>query len=221
MGHDRCSVDLQMRFALLVMLLVGCEVPVRSRSFACDTTSDCDGDRVCEQGFCVRPGGGEGEVDAARTGTIDAAPSIDAPAIDADPFSTVAPMCMATGYTSTAGLSSLYRSVGTGKSWLDAQADCSDDVAGATHLIVLSSTAEVSFMASQLGWVGLSDRATEGTFVTVTGETGDQRPFASGQPDNGGGSEDCVQLKSGGRLDDDQCGNSHRYVCECDGRPSI
>lgn len=55
--------------------------------------------------------------------------------------------------------------------------------------------------------------------MTVTGETGDQRPFSSGQPDNGGGNENCVQYKSDG-LDDDQCSNAHRYVCECDGRMS-
>ena len=49
-----------------------------------------------------------------------------------------------------------YRVVTTNKSWLDAQADCKDDVANATHLIVLSSAAENTFMRTKLGWVGLS-----------------------------------------------------------------
>jgi hypothetical protein len=53
--------------------------------------------------------------------------------------------------------------------------------------------------------------------VNVTNEPNDMRPWDSGQPDNGGGDENCVQMKAAG-LDDDQCGNGHRYVCECDGR---
>ena len=126
--------------------------------------------------------------------------------------------CMAKGYTANGTLTSLYRVGANSKSWVDAETECATDVAGATHLVVLSSPAESQFIQTTLGWVGLSDRATEGTFVNVTAEPNDQRPFLSGQPDNGGGDENCVQMKSGG-LDDDQCSNDHVFVCECDGRP--
>jgi hypothetical protein len=142
---------------------------------------------------------------------IDAAPSPDAaPSFLAQ--------CIAKGYTAQTGLGSLYRVVGTAAQFDAARSACAGDVAGATHLVVLTDDVEVAFIKTKLGWVGLSDQKTEGTFVNVTQETPDKRPFLSGQPDNGSGSEDCVQMKSGG-LDDDQCDNQHAYVCECDGRP--
>jgi hypothetical protein len=57
--------------------------------------------------------------------------------------------------------------------------------------------------------------------VTVTGETGDQRPFNAGEPNNGGGNgEDCVAMLPGGLLDDKPCGETKRYICECSGQMS-
>lgn len=204
---------------LVVVALAGCDFPTPSEAYACSTSASCAAGRVCEQGYCVV--GSNTGVDASRIDSrlIDSAILTDAPP-DADPFVAIAMQCVAQGYALVAGANGYYRTVATSASWTSAQADCKDDVAGATHLIVLSTTAEVNYMLTRLGWIGLSDRITENTFVTVTGETGDQRPFSSGQPDNGGsGGEDCVQMKVDG-LDDDQCGNGHRYVCECDGRIS-
>lgn len=205
-----------------VMTLAACDFPTPSEGYACDTTADCDNGRVCTDGYCVVGSMVGSGVDArtdSSTPPIDAPPSAtDAPP-DADPFVTTAMQCVAAGYALVTAPNGYYRVVTTTASWLNAQADCKNDVAGATHLIVLSTTAESTYMVTKLGWIGLSDRTTENTFVTVTAETGDQRPFSSGQPDNGGGDEDCVQYKVDG-LDDDQCGNSHRYVCECDGKSS-
>jgi hypothetical protein len=169
-------------------------------------------------GCGVQLGGGgnkpSADVDAATSPEIDA-PTQTMP--DADPQGVIRAACMAKGYAAANGLTSLYRASTLEKTWIDAEAECAADVVGATHLVVLSSTAESSFIQSRLGWVGLSDRATENLFVNVTAEPNDQRPFLNGQPDNGGGSEDCAQMKQGG-LDDDQCDNSHVFVCECDGR---
>lgn len=200
------------RVILAIGLFGACSFPTPSQDYACHVTADCESGRTCTGGYCVV--GSAGATDAPA-GLVPDAPAADAMP-DADPFAMIAARCMTAGYTTQAP--GLYRSVATGTSWTAAEADCADDVAGATHLVVLSSQAEVTYMATQLGWVGLDDRAAEGTFVTVTGETGDVRPWASGQPDNGGGNEDCAQMKNGGQLDDDQCGNSHRYVCECDGK---
>lgn len=172
----------------------------------------------------VQIGGGRQEQNSAPDA---AASQIDAPSnIDAGGggnqdggMATPFAACMAKGYTAATGLTSLYRVSANDKSWVDAQTECATDVAGATHLVVLSSATESDFIKTKLGWVGLSDRATEGTFVNVTAEPNDYRPWISGQPDNGSGNENCVQMKAGG-LDDDQCGNAHVFVCECDGRPS-
>ena len=36
-----------------VLLLAGCSFPTPSEQYACVTTADCEGARVCDQGFCV------------------------------------------------------------------------------------------------------------------------------------------------------------------------
>lgn len=201
------------RLLVAVVASAGCSFPQPSSSFTCETSDDCDGDRVCDQGFCVL---------GQRVVVPDAA--IDAPPPDADPFAAIEPLCIAAGYTKDPTTGGYYRPVtNTARTWLNAQADCKDDVADATHLIVLSTTAEVTYMDTLLAndaWIGLSDRAAEGTFVTVTGETDDQRPFRPGEPNNGDGGEDCVVMRGNGGLDDVPCGNGFRYICECDGRPS-
>jgi hypothetical protein len=206
----------------LVVVFAACDFPTPSETYACEIDADCESGRVCgPNGYCVVASTGNGGLDArvdSMSAPIDAPAAPDAPP-DADPFVAIAMQCVAQGYTLVAAPNGYYRPVTSSATWLNAQADCKGDVAGATHLIVLSTPAEATYMLTKLGWIGLSDRITENTFVTVTGETGDQRPFSSGQPDNGSGSEDCVQMKNDG-LDDDQCNSTHRYVCECDGRMS-
>jgi hypothetical protein len=196
------------RAILAALALTACTFPQPSAEYSCRVTADCDSGRVCEGGYCV--------VSSGSNGT----PGVDAGPVDADAMG-LAAQCMAAGYTQLPIAGGLYRAVSGARSWLDAQLDCKDDVPGKTHLIVLSTTAEVAYAAAQPGWIGLSDRTTEGVFVTVTGEAGDQRPFDTGQPDNGDASEDCVESRGNGRLNDDQCGLAKPYVCECDGRPSM
>ncbi len=202
-----------MRLAALVLVLGGCGFPLRSEALVCQVDLDCKGGRTCEGGFCV--GGADPDPDAGVS--EDSATDSTLPP-DADPFEAIAAACTAAGYTPVTGTTSLFRDVPTGASWTAAEADCENDVDGATHLIVLSSQAEVTLMAAKRGWVGLFDNDTN-LFTSVTGEPNDLRPFAGGQPDNGNGNENCVQYKDNNGLDDDQCNNSHRYVCECDGLP--
>lgn len=201
------------RFLLLgVALVAACGFPHPSDAYTCKDDGDCDGGRTCsDQGFCVFD-------DVATDAAVDAAP--DAPTIDADPFAATRAQCLAAGYVMEATTGGLYRSVNGNLSWSNAEADCANDVTGATHLIVPAGPAEVAYMKTQLGWVGYNDRAAEDMWRDVLGNAlvKNTLPWASGRPDNGGGGsdEDCVEMKTGG-LDDDQCGNNNRYVCECDG----
>lgn len=205
-----------MRYALALLALAACDFPTPSEEYACRVTSDCENGRVCEGGYCVI--GSASPVDAAtgsdaNVGGADAAP-------DANNFPAQLAMCMAAGYE-PASNGGYYRLPPNQASWPNAELDCANDVPGATHLVVLSNVTEVQIAATEPGWIGLSDRTTEGTFVTVTGETGDQRPWASGQPDNGSGSEDCARILSSGQLDDDQCNANRFYACECDGKAPL
>jgi hypothetical protein len=203
-------------FVGLIALLCACEFPTRSEGFACEMTSDCDKGRVCDDGYCVKSmaDAGVDSSDASNT-------TIDAPPADADIGTLLATMCPPAGYTQVAGPNGYYRVISAGASWTNAQAACKAHVPGSTHLIVLSTAAEVTYAASQAGtqaWIGLSDIATEGQFVTVTAETG-QTPWSAGEPNNAG-NEDCAIVKSNGQLDDRPCGTGYRYICECDGRAS-
>jgi hypothetical protein len=199
--------------------LIGCEFPSRSERYACETTADCEQGRTCDDGYCVKS-----TIDAGPGKDATDAPQMDAPS-DADLAAILAMNCPPAGYTLAPGPNGYYRTVTTGTSWTNAKAACAADVPGSTHLVVLSTAAEVSYVATQVtgtqvAWIGLSDIATEGQFATVTGETGDQRPWSAGEPNNAGG-EDCAAARSTAQLDDRPCGTGYRYVCECDGRMSL
>ncbi len=205
-----------MRLVLLLALFAACDFPTPSEEYACRVTADCESGRVCETGYCVI-GHTNGPDSSVGAGPSDAA--VDGAVVppDADTFPQVVQQCIAAGYDAASN-GGYYRLPPNPASWVNAEADCANDVVGATHLIVLSNTAEVQIASTEPGWVGLSDRITEGTFVNVTNEANDQRPWASGQPDNGSGAEDCARILSSGQLDDDQCGNNRYYACECDGK---
>ena len=54
-------------------------------------------------------------------------------------------------------------------------------------------------------WVGACDADVEGTWAWVTGEPWSYAPWASGEPNNMSGSEDCVEMYSGDSWNDIWC----------------
>ncbi len=122
-------------------------------------------------------------------------------------------------------------------SWTAAAGDCNDDddaggpYTGFTHLVVLGNETEriglTNGTTPVMGntWIGLGDAVVDGTFVWVTAEptagypmVGMRPPWDGGDPDGGTG-ENCVRLKNDFTLEDRPCGESLRYVCECDAFP--
>jgi Lectin C-type domain len=89
------------------------------------------------------------------------------------------------------------------------------------HVVVLDSDAESlalrNYTTRRGGffWVGISDEATEGTWVTATGKTASYLPWAPGQPD-GGDAHDCAVQNEAGLFFDVACNVSYPTVCECD-----
>ena len=100
------------------------------------------------------------------------------------------------------------------QTWDAAQAIC---VGFGGSLVVIGSQAENDFLAPFIGvdfWIGLNDQVTEGTFAWVNGEAVSFTDFDAGEPNNGGGNQNCVVVFEGGGWDDDQCGDFFRYACE-------
>ncbi len=111
--------------------------------------------------------------------------------------------------------------------WLSANATCVED-GSRTHLIVLSSDAELSAIRAQAldrqFWIGLSDRRDESVFLPVTNEPTifpppSGTPWGNGQPaDVMMGADDCVELSKefGQELETVNCGSARNFICECD-----
>lgn len=79
----------------------------------------------------------------------------------------------------------------------------SEDIAGSPHPDFAS--------------IGFHDLYSEGQYVTIHGQTLAKAGFtlwASGQPDNAGGKENCGSFHKSGRLNDIDCGTKFGFICE-------
>jgi hypothetical protein len=113
--------------------------------------------------------------------------------------------------------------------WTAAKTAC-ENLSPGTHLVTFETAEEAEYVPGALkpqkrGWIGLSDRATEGTFMWVTGEPVLVTYWRASEPSNGGstGNEDCVTTGLPTELwawnDLDCAGGStgtFTYICEAD-----
>jgi hypothetical protein len=113
--------------------------------------------------------------------------------------------------------------------WTAAKTACENLQAGA-HLVTFETAEEAEYVPGALkpqkrAWIGLSDRATEGTFMWVTGEPVMVTNWRNLEPSNGGstGNEDCATTGLSTELwawNDLDCGGGAAgtvtYICEAD-----
>ena len=171
----------------LWLLLGACFDPRYREGSPC--IESCPGDLSCIGGRCVRDGAeGDAGVDAA------ACPE---------------------NYVRNAGTGSSYRVVRTAASQTAAAADCANDGAG-TYLTIPDDDAEnivLDDLATNDTWLGITDAAAEGTWVTVLGTVQTFFRWGENQP-NGGTAENCAFLANA-VWQDVSCALSKPYVCEC------
>jgi hypothetical protein len=67
----RVFVWLALASITVAVAAASCSINHRSTQFECDTTQDCDPGRMCSEGLCVMPGGGDGGIDAKKDGPPD------------------------------------------------------------------------------------------------------------------------------------------------------
>jgi hypothetical protein len=143
---------------------------------------------------------GSAPIDAAS----DGAP-IDV--VDAD--TTIRACLTSPLYATRQGLTSRYREGTTLIGWDAAQEEC---LAEGAHLWVPNTALEAMTLTGD--WVGITDEATEGTYLTVTGVPATYLPWAAGEPD-GGTAENCVR-NADIVFEDRACTDLRDFVCECD-----
>lgn len=171
--------------------------------------------------------GGASPSDAAGD-DVDAAATSDAPdpTLDADPAApdamVVTPIGCPAGYTISGdpALPHRYRfDDSSNRTRTDAIADCADDSVGLTYLAISDSAEENSYLdtisAARAVWLGISDAAAEGTWVTQIGGVQTYLSWDTGQPDNFF-NEDFAVINDGGKWNDVGGSGNQRYVCECD-----
>lgn len=103
------------------------------------------------------------------------------------------------------------------KSWSGASDVCEEHKA---HLATVSSVEENAFLHANLGgansWIGYYQEWYSWDWKWVNGEAGVFEYWDSNQPDNGGWfeEEDCTELRTSSKWNDEQCGTKHWFICE-------
>jgi cysteine-rich repeat protein len=111
--------------------------------------------------------------------------------------------------------STCHASFTASKTWPDAEAAC---VGLGGHLVSIPN-AEVNALAHSLVpsgarvWIGLTDQASEGSFVWTDGTPATYTRWASGEPSNSGSAEDCAELTDEAYWNDSSCSSSLGFVC--------
>ncbi len=121
-------------------------------------------------------------------------------------------------YQIVVATTSKYLAVDNSATWDQAQAACAAD---GQHLAIFEDQNErdlvVTLLPTRDLWIGVTDRVTLGTWLTVTGVPATYLPWTAGEPDLIT-SERCVETESPAYNYIDQlCSATQRYVCECDG----
>lgn len=129
------------------------------------------------------------------------------------------PVCrtMGAGYTEIDGRRYYLKKGSAATTWTAAKADC--ESIGA-HLSVFSDLDENDHVDGQFAgdsWIGLSDRATEGTWTWVNGSTDAYRNWGAFAPHANDTTRSCVAVSISWQ--DVDCGDKKEYSCECDPLP--
>lgn len=199
---------------------------LRSTEFQCVRDSECGTAGVCESvGFCSVPDadcpGGRMFSDSAGQGlanrcvTASGGPGGDA-GVDPTGDGPLAAGCPS-GYASIAGSAHRYKLLAN-VSWDEAKLMC-DRTSASAYLAIPDDATELANLATLAAppfWIGIDDKATEGTYTTQKAVAASFLPWGSGEPDNGPPDQDCVAAVSPSRIATERCGGSRAAVCECE-----
>ncbi len=216
-----------MRAVALALALAGC---LRSPDYHCAAATDCTNGAAqgtCESnGYCAftdpscASGQRFGDLSGALAGQCVGAGG-DAGVVDGHPTDGgtdgSASACPSSYVTIFGGGTHVYRKITTAANWQTQVNACVAD-SPAAYLTVPADSNELSgirILAGGDAWVGLSDTAMPGMYVTVnTGTVATYLPWANGQPNT---SLHCVAAKgTQSRIETFDCTATQLIgVCEC------
>lgn len=217
---------------VLVTLALGATACLRGTEYRCSSNTECGTSGTCESvGFCSFPDGtcssGERFGDSAGalanqcTGTsgIDGgpidSPRIDAPMIDAPPAG-----CPGNYVTITGGQGTHRYRVVSAANW-NQQRDLCVATTSSAYLAIPDDLGELQALATVAAtgrfWVGITDQATENTWLNTKGAPQTFLPWENGAPDNAGPGEHCVEgIMATSQINDERCNTQYVAVCECE-----
>jgi hypothetical protein len=137
-------------------------------------------------------------------------------------YTSLATSLCPTGYTYSIALNSCYLFSSATKTWNDASQYCKAN--GSGRLVTISSQQENDYVVSIASgytniWIGYNDIKSEGVFVWEDGsETSSYTNWDTKQPDNWQNNEDCGQIWSGGKWNDNVCTYYFQFVCEANAK---
>jgi hypothetical protein len=215
------------------VLLSGC---LRDTAFRCATDAECGVKGTCQTdvGYCseadvgcasgLRFGASAGAYANQCVGEIGAPDAgLDAPgddaASDAATDAPIAALCPAEYVTITGGQGThRYRLVNMAENWQAQRAFCAA-TSTAAYLAIPDDQNELNAIqtlgAATQVWVGITDAATENTWLNVKGMPQTFLPWDTGQPNDVNPGQDCVAVQNN-RLRDERCSSNYRAVCECE-----
>jgi hypothetical protein len=217
---------------LVVTFALGSSACLRGTEYRCSTNTECGTGGTCESiGFCSFPdttcmsgerfGESAGDLANQCTGMvgIDAGPTdgpgIDVPMIDSPPTG-----CPGNYVTITGGQGThRYRTI-PAANW-NQQRDMCLATTSSAYLAIPDDLGELQAIATLAAqgrfWVGITDQATENTWLNTKGVAQTFLPWIAGAPDDGGPGEDCVEgIMATSQINDERCNTQYVAVCECE-----
>ena len=126
------------------------------------------------------------------------------------------PSACSAAYVHLSGQTHVYKRITAASNWQTQHDACA---ASGGYLAVPDDATELQSITT-LGagatlWLGISDLAVAGNYMTVLGQTATFLPWAAGEP-LGGGNRQCVQvLANMETYANELCGSAEPAVCEC------
>ena len=208
------------RTIALVCCLAAC-VPLRdlssySEESSTTAVSDARGSTPVDSPGDPAPPETTGEIASPSSDAGATSGPASVPALEAgDAGSNTSPACASPGEFLAAGGGCYLLGVQSA-SWSEASAACADW--GGSLASLESSEEEAALSQNVLAdtWIGLNDLASEGDMIWDGGEPlATYSHWATDQPDDFDGLEDCVELLADGRgWNDRACTDLRQYLCE-------